>query len=179
MKKVFYTIATWFKSMFAKKQPNNYSYEQTQSQVTIDLPINQNEETVEDMKKLLKDWAKSNNDKVQEQEHELILSHTVRSTKPDKYSKKKNIIFKTDKVEYSLTAKQDYFLNEIRFLQEKNQDANINDVVINFLNMKYMNTDMAPTENELKPAYHKKTINYLVKCGAIKSTAKNCYRTTF
>lgn len=170
MKKVFYTIATWFKSMFAKKQKHTDTHGVIQSEVTI-------EETVEDKKQILRDFNKDK--EVEKHDHELILSQTVRSSKPGKYSKKKNIIFKTDKIEYSLTAKQDYFLNEIRMLQDKNQDANINDVVINFLNMKYINSDMAPTENELKPTYHKKTINYLVKCGAIKSTAKNCYRTTF
>lgn len=160
MKKVFYTIATWFKSMFAKKQ---------QEEVKV-------EETIEDKKQILREY---NKEKIQGDDYDLVLSQTVRSAKPSKYVNKKNVVFKTDKVEYSLTAKQDFFLNEIRFMQEKNGDACIKDVVVKFLEMKYTNTNMTPTELELKPAYHKKTINYLQKCGAIKQTAKNYYRTTF
>ena len=159
MKKTFYTIATWLKSMFAKKPE----------------PIKV-EETVEHKKQILRDY---NKEKTQSNGYDMVLSQTVRASKPGKYRNSKNIIFKTDKVEYSLTAKQDFFLNEIRMSQKENLDCNINDVVQNFLCMKYLNTQMNPTENELKPAYHKKTINYLVKCGAIKQTAKNHYRTTF
>lgn len=159
MKKVFYTIATWFKSMFAKQQQ--------------DVQV---EETVVDKKQILRDY---NKEKIQGDGYDLVLSQTVRSAKPSKYANKKNIVFKTDKVEYSLTAKQDFFLNEIRFMQEKNGEACIKDVVLKFLEMKYTNTSMTPTEMELKPAYHKKTTNYLVKCGAIKQTSKNYYQTTF
>jgi hypothetical protein len=125
--------------------------------------------------KLLRDY---NKEKVGN-EYDMVLSQTVRVSKPGKYANKKNIVFKTDTVEYSLTAKQDFFLNEIRLMQRENKDACMKDVVQSFLEMKYINTTMSPTEMELKPAYHKKTINYLVKCGAIKQTAKNYYRTTF
>jgi hypothetical protein len=158
MKKVFYTMATWFKSMFSKKP------------ATIKV-----EETVEDKKQILRDFNKEK----AANGYDMVLSQTVRASKPGKYANKKNVVFKTDKVEYSLTAKQDFFLNEIRLMQRENKDACMKDVVQSFLEMKYINTTMSPTEMELKPAYHKKTINYLVKCGAIKQTAKNYYRTTF
>ena len=159
MKKVFYTMATWFKSMFSKKP------------MAIQV-----EETVDDKKQILRDY---NKEKTESNGYDMVLSQTVRASKPGKYPNKKNIVFKTDKVEYSLTAKQDFFLNEIRLMQRENKDACMKDVVQSFLEMKYTNTSMSATPMELKPAYHKKTINYLVKCGAIKQTAKNYYRTTF
>jgi hypothetical protein len=158
MKKVFYTMATWFKSMFSKKP------------AAIKV-----EETVEDKKQILRDFNKEK----AANDYDMVLSQTVRASKPGKYANKKNVVFKTDKVEYSLTAKQDFFLNEIRLMQRENKDVSIKDVVQSFLEMKYINTTMNATEMELKPSYHKKTINYLVKCGAIKQTAKNYYRTTF
>jgi len=151
-------MVAWFKSMFSKKP------------AAIKV-----EETIEDKKQILRDY---NKEKVGN-EYDMVLSQTVRVSKPGKYANKKNIVFKTDTVEYSLTAKQDFFLNEIRLMQRENKDACMKDVVQSFLEMKYINTTMSPTEMELKPAYHKKTINYLVKCGAIKQTAKNYYRTTF
>lgn len=152
-------MATWFKSMFSKKP------------AAIKV-----EETVEDKKQILRDY---NKEKLQSNGYDMVLSQTVRAAKPGKYANKKNIVFKTDKVEYSLTAKQDFFLNEIRLMQRENKDACMKNVVQSFLEMKYTNTSMSATEMELKPSYHKKTINYLVKCGAIKQTAKNYYRTTF
>ena len=152
-------MATWFKSMFSKKP------------MAIQV-----EETVDDKKQILRDY---NKEKTESNGYDMVLSQTVRASKPGKYANKKNIVFKTDKVEYSLTAKQDFFLNEIRLMQRENKDACMKDVVQSFLEMKYTNTSMSATPMELKPAYHKKTINYLVKCGAIKQTAKNYYRTTF
>ena len=151
-------MVAWFKSMFSKKP----------SAIKV-------EKTIKDKKQILRDY---NKEKVGN-EYDMVLSQTVRVSKPGKYANKKNIVFKTDTVEYSLTAKQDFFLNEIRLMQRENKDAYMKDVVQSFLEMKYINTTMSPTEMELKPAYHKKTINYLVKCGAIKQTAKNYYRTTF
>lgn len=162
MKKVFYTIASWFKSLFAKKQ----------QQVTTDVSVDTVKETIEDKKQILRDFNKD------KEEHKMVLSQTVRSEKPNKYSKNKYVVHMGDK-KFSLTAKQDFFLTEIKILEDVNNDANINDVVIAFLNLKYQNSQMTPTQDELKPAYHKKTINYLVKCGAIKSTSKNHYRTNF
>lgn len=181
MKKVFYTIATWFKSMFAKKQKEETKFPEIgsfdDSHIQEFYKSNSNENLSN--KQILKEWAKSNNDKVQqEDEHKMVLSQTVRSEKPNKYSKNKYVVHMGDK-KFSLTAKQDFFLTEIKILEDINKDANINDVVVAFLNLKYQNSQMTPTQDELKPAYHKKTINYLVKCGAIKSTSKNHYRTNF
>lgn len=161
MKKVLYAIAAWFKSFFVKKQQN---------------PIISKEETIVEKKQILRDF---NKEKEIEEDHKMVLSHTVRASKPNKYSTNKHIVHVGGDKKFKLTAKQDFFLTEIRILQQNNQDANINDVIVAFLDLKYANSQMTPTQDELKPSYHKKTINYLVKCGAIKSTAKNCYRTNF
>lgn len=221
MKKVFRTIATWLKSMFAKKQTitdyNEYnsdanlekqyasctphvvsvrtceypfqnnnqnpkscsspglSFVEKKLDTKKNIIVNTSEKTIEDKKQILRDY---NKDKIGN-DYDLVLSHTVRSEKPNKYSTNKHIVHVGGDKNFKLTAKQDFFLTEIRILQEKNQDANIIDVVQAFLNLKYSKSQMTPTQDELKPSYHKKTINYLVKCGAIKSTAKNCYRTNF
>ena len=166
MKKVLYAIATWFRVMFSKK---------TQSSSISNS--NEKENSIEDKKQILRDFNKEKN--VEFNQHELILSHTERASKPNKYSTNKHVVHVGGDKKFKLTAKQDFFLTEIRILQQNNQDANINDVVVAFLDLKYDKSQMTPTQDELKPSYHKKTINYLVKCGAIKSTAKNCYRTNF
>lgn len=153
-------MVTWFKSMFSKKP--------LASQVAV---------TLEDKKQILRNYNKEK--QVENHDHELILSHTERASKPNKYSTNKYVVHVGGDKKFKLTAKQDFFLTEIRILQENNQDANISDVVVAFLDLKYDKSQMTPTQDELKPSYHKKTINYLVKCGAIKSTAKNCYRTNF
>lgn len=221
MKKMFRLVATWLKSMFAKKQTmtdcneNNsdanlempyatctphvvsvrtceYPFQNNNqnpkscsspglSFVEKKLDMNKNiladtsEETIEDKKQILRDY---NKEKIGN-DYDLVLSHTVRSEKPNKYSTNKHIVHVGGDKKFKLTSKQDFFLTEIRILQEKNQDANISDVVQAFLNLKYSKSLMSPTSDELKPSYHKKTINYLVKCGAIKIVSKNRYRTNF
>jgi hypothetical protein len=156
MKKVFNTIAKWIKLFFAKP--------------VQEAEVKQSEMTVEEKKKVV---SKFN-------QHKEILNVTVRDKKPREFSKRKEVNVETPIGDFKLTKKQERFLD---IISKSNRETGIkmNEVCQQFLDFKYKDTQMTPNEEELKPNYHKKTINYLLKCELIVKVenAKNHYKLNY
>jgi len=156
MKKVFNTVAKWIKSLFAKP--------------IQEAEVKQSEMTVEEKKKVV---SKFN-------QHKEILNVTVRDKKPREFSKRKEVNVETPIGDFKLTKKQERFLD---IISKSNRETGIkmNEVCQQFLDFKYKDTQMTPNEEELKPNYHKKTINYLLKCELIVKVenAKNHYKVNY
>lgn len=152
-------MATWFKSMFFKKP----------SAIKV-------EETVEDKKQILREY---NKEKVSN-DYDMVLSQTVRESKPREFSKRKEVNVETPIGDFKLTKKQERFLD---IISKANCETGINmaEVCQKFLDFKYKDTQMNPTEDELKPNYHKKTIKFLEKCQLIirVENTKNHYRVNY
>jgi hypothetical protein len=152
-------MATWFKSMFFKKP----------SAIKV-------EETVEDKKQILREY---NKEKVSN-DYDMVLSQTVRESKPREFSKRKEVNVETPIGDFKLTKKQERFLD---IISKANCETGINmaEVCQKFLDFKYKGTQMNPTEDELKPNYHKKTIKFLEKCQLIirVENTKNHYRVNY
>jgi hypothetical protein len=108
------------------------------------------------------------------------LNVTVRNKKPREFSKRKEVNVETPLGDFKLTKKQERFLDIISKSNWEN-GIHIADVCEKFLEFKYKDTEMTPTEDELKPNYHKKTINYLLKCELIIKieNTKNHYRVNY
>jgi hypothetical protein len=160
MKKVFTTIAQWVSSIFAKqKHADSIKHEMS----------------VEEKKQLVSEFNKSN-----EEHHKEILNVTVRNKKPREFSKRKEVNVETPLGDFKLTKKQERFLD---IISKANCETGINmaEVCQKFLEFKYKDTQMTPTEDELKPNYHKKTINFLLKCELIVKVenTKNHYRVNY
>ena len=168
MKKVFTTIANWIKSLFAKQKKNHQ---------VIELSI-------EEKKQIVSEFNKSNDNEdlpwKQEENHKEILNVTVRNKKPRHFSKRKEVNVETPKGDFKLTKKQERFLDIISKANFE-RGVHIADVCVLFLEFKYKGTEMTPTELELKPAYHKKTIKFLEKCGLIVKVenTKHNYRVNY
>jgi len=156
MKKVFNTVAKWIKSLFAKP--------------IQEAEVKQSEMTVEEKKKVV---SKFN-------QHKEILNVTVRDKKPREFSKRKEVNVETPLGDFKLTKKQERFLD---IISKANRETGIkmNEVCQQFLDFKYKDTQMTPNDEELKPNYHKKTINYLLKCELIVKVenAKNHYKVNY
>jgi hypothetical protein len=156
MKKVFNTIAKWIKFFFAKP--------------IQEAEVKQSEMTVEEKKKVV---SKFN-------QHKEILNVTIRDKKPREFSKRKEVNVETPIGDFKLTKKQERFLD---IISKSNRETGIkmNEVCQKFLDFKYKDTQMTPNEEELKPNYHKKTINYLLKCELIVKVenAKNHYKLNY
>ena len=166
MKKVFTTIAQWVKSLFAKQNQHVQQIE--------------HELTVEEKKQVVAEFNKTIEEQKVEQPHKEILNVTVRNKKPREFSKRKEVNVETPLGDFKLTKKQERFLD---IISKANCETGINmsEVCQKFLDFKYKDTQMTPTEDELKPNYHKKTINYLLKCGLIvkSENTKNHYRVNY
>jgi DNA-binding HxlR family transcriptional regulator len=160
MKKVFTTIAKWIRSIFAKQKH---------------AELIKHEMSVEEKKQVVAEFNKSI-----EKTHKEILNVTVRDKKPRHFSKRKEVNVETPIGDFKLTKKQERFLD---IISKSNYETGINmsEVCQKFLDFKYKGTEMKPTEDELKPNYHKKTINYLLKCGLIVKSekTKNYYRVNY
>lgn len=165
MKKVFTTIATWLKSLFAKSKPAEQI---------------KHEMSVEKKKQVVSEFNKTIEEKKVEEQHKEILNVTVRDKKPREFSKRKEVNVETPLGDFKLTRKQERFLS---IIDKSNYENGIHmaDVCEKFLEFKYKDTEMTPTESELQPNYHKKTINYLLKCGLIVKVenTKNHYRVNY
>jgi hypothetical protein len=169
MKKVFTTIAQWVSSIFAKqKHADSIKHEMS----------------VEEKKKIVSEFNKSTENEdlpwKQEESHKEILNVTVRNKKPREFSKRKEVNVETPLGDFKLTKKQERFLD---IISKANCETGINmaEVCQKFLEFKYKDTQMTPTEDELKPNYHKKTINFLLKCELIvkSENTKNHYRVNY
>jgi len=160
MKKVFTTIAQWVSSIFAKqKHADSIKHEMS----------------VEEKKQLVSEFNKLN-----EEQNKEILNVTVRNNKPRHFSKRKEVNVETPLGDFKLTKKQERFLDIISKSNWEN-GIHISDVCEKFLEFKYKGTEMTPTEEELKPNYHKKTIKFLEKCGLIVKVenTKHHYRVNY
>jgi hypothetical protein len=166
MKKVFTTIAQWVKSLFAKQ---NQAVQQVEHEMTV-----------EEKKQVVSEFNKSIEGQKIEQDHKEILNVTVRDKKPREFSKRKEVNVETPLGDFKLTRKQERFLD---IIDKSNFENGIHmaDVCEKFLEFKYKDTEMTPTENELQPNYHKKTINYLLKVKLIikVENTKNHYRVNY
>jgi len=161
MKKVFTTIAQWVKSLFAKQ---NQAVQQIEHEMTV-----------EEKKQVVAEFNKNI-----DSTHKEILNVTVRNKKPREFSKRKEVNVETPLGDFKLTKKQERFLD---IISKANCETGIkmNEVCQQFLDFKYKDTQMTPNDEELKPSYHKKTINYLLKCELIVKVenAKNHYKVNY
>lgn len=175
MKKVFTTIAQWVSSIFAKQN-------QPAQQIKHEMSVEEKKQVVAEFNKSIGCEKADNNDFLWEPEktHKEILNVTVRNKKPREFSKRKEVNVETPLGDFKLTKKQERFLDIISKAKPET-GINIAEVCQKFLDFKYKDTQMTPTEDELKPSYHKKTINFLLKCELIAKTenTKNHYRVNY
>jgi hypothetical protein len=169
MKKVFTTIASWIKSLFAKQNHPE--------QIKHELSVEEKKQIVSEFNKSIENedlpWK-------QQETHREILNVTVRNKKPRHFSKRKEVNVETPLGDFKLTKKQERFLDIIS-KSKKETGIHISEACQKFLDFKYKGTEMTPTESELQPGYHKKTIKFLEKCGLIVKVenTKNHYRVNY
>lgn len=193
MKRVIYTIATWIKSLFAKKtESKKYEFPEVgtfEPQVIYDVHSCEDDSEL-DKKQIIKDFNNKNStekwvsDELKN-EHKEVLKGTYKKEKFTVSKKENTVIIINDK-EYSLTKKQHFFwLNALGIyclinveIDEKKdyplKPIKMNEVCKRFIDFKYGKDNIQP-ESMYTPSYHKKTIDYLVKVGLFKKTA-NGYR---
>jgi hypothetical protein len=173
MKKVFTTIAQWVSSIFAKQN-------QAVQQIEHEMSVEEKKQVVAEFNKSIEKADNVDLPWEPEKTHKEILNVTVRNKKPREFSKRKEVNVETPLGDFKLTKKQERFLD---IISKSNPETGINMVEVcqKFLEFKYKDTQMTPTEDELKPNYHKKTINYLLKCKLIAKVenTKNHYRVNY
>ena len=199
MKKLFYSIATWIKSFFAKKsKPKSKEYEFPEIgtfEPTVIYDVYPCEDDLkEDKKQILKEFNEKNLtqkwvSKEQEVEHKEVLKGTYKKEKFTK-NKKENTILVINNKKYSLTRKQEFFYNEAlnlfknKEIEYKGKKTTImdfvdmNDVCKKFIDFKF-GGNIIQNDEMYKSYYHKSTINYLVKIGLFNKHSKNQYRVLF
>ena len=197
MKRVLYTVATWIKSLFAKKtKPQEQSLpiynvvSMDENDSDEDLPW------VKDKKQIVKDFNdKNSTEKLVDEtwievgkivEHKEVLKGTYKKEKFTKNKKENKVIIINDK-EYSLTKKQHFFwvnalgiyhLIDVEIDEQKDyplKPIDMNEVCKRFIDLKF-GPDTIKQDIMYKPTYHKKTINYLVKVGLFKKVGQNTYK---
>jgi len=172
MKKVFTTIATWLKSLFAKSKHAE--------EIKHEMSVEEKKQVVAEFNKSIEKADNVDLPWEPEKTHKEILNVTVRDKKPRHFSKRKEVNVETPFGDFKLTKKQERFLS---IIDKSNFETGIHmaDVCQKFLDFKYQETFMTPTESELQPGYHKKTINYLLKCKLIVKVenTKNHYRVNY
>lgn len=187
MKKMFTTIATWIKSLFAKpKHINQVKNEMTiEEKKQIISEFNNNRNKCDGLAKSISDLndKKHENEQTltstQKSDHKEILKVTVRSKKPFKYEKSKNVEFSTPLGIILLTKKQSFFLNTIQTLQHSEFGINSNVVCEIFMSEKFKNSPNSLNEKNTKYDYHKTTFKYLIKQGLIEKVSKGHYKTSY
>jgi hypothetical protein len=199
MKKLFYTIATWIKSLFAKKSKPESKEHQFPEIGTFEPTVIYDvypceDDLKEDKKQILKEFNEKNLtqkwvSKEPEVEHKEVLKGTYKKEKFTKNKKENTIIVINDK-KYSLTRKQEFFYNEalnlfknkeIEFEGKKTtmmDFVDMNDVCKKFIDFKF-GDNIIQNDEMYKSYYHKSTINYLVKIGLLNKHSKNQYRVLF
>jgi len=199
MKKLVYSIATWIKSLFAKKsKPESKEYEFPEIgtfEPTVIYDVYPCEDDLkEDKKQILKEFNEKNLtqkwvSKETEVEHKEVLKGTYKKEKFTKNKKENTIIVINDK-KYSLTRKQEFFYNEaLNLFKNKEIEfggkkttmmdfVDMNDVCKKFIDFKF-GDNIIQNDEMYKSYYHKSTINYLVKIGLLNKHSKNQYRVLF
>jgi hypothetical protein len=172
MKKVFTTIASWIKSLFAKQK--------NAEQIKHEMSVEQKKQVVSEFNKSIENLNKIDLPVEKEETHKEILNVTVRNKKPRHFSKRKEVNVETPLGDFKLTKKQERFLDIIS-KSKKETGIHISEACQKFLDFKYKGTEMTPTESELQPGYHKKTIKFLEKCGLIVKVenTKHHYKVNF
>lgn len=176
-------MATWFKSLFAKSK--------NAEKIKHEMSVEEKKQIVSEFNKsideLLTDKESLNKDVIDEvvylkpkSSHKEVLKVTIRNNKPREFSKRKEVNVETPLGDFKLTKKQERFLD---IISKANCETGINmaEVCQKFLDFKYKDTQMTPTEDELKPNYHKKTIKFLEKCELIVKVenTKNHYKVNY
>ena len=197
MKRVIYTIATWIKSLFAKKtESKKYEFPEVgtfEPQVIYDVhPCEEDSEL--DKKQIIKDFNNKNSTEKWvsnelKNEHKEVLKGTYKKEKFTKNKKENTIIVINDK-KYSLTRKQEFFYNEsLNLFKNKEIEldgkkttvmdfVDMNDVCKKFIDFKF-GDNIILNDEMYKSYYHKSTINYLVKIGLLHKHNKNKYKVLF
>ncbi len=199
MKKVFYTISTWIKSLFVKKTKQESKKQELpeigtfEPQVIYDV-YPYDDDSKKDKKKILKEFNEKQTTekwvaKEEKIEHRQVLKGTYKKEKFTKNKKENTIIVINDK-KYSLTRKQLFFYNEsLKLFKNKASKLNenkitimdcidMNDVCKKFIDFKFGDNTIQ-NEDMYKSYYHKSTINYLVKIGLLYKHGKNQYKVLF
>ena len=202
MKKVFYSIATWIKSLFAKKSKQESKEQPLPIYNVVGIDENDSDEDlafVKDKKQAIKMFNEKNlTEKLVDEtwvkvgkivEHKEVLKGTYKKEKFTK-NKKENTIFVINDKKYSLTRKQEFFYKEALNLF-KNKEiklegkkttimdfVDMNDVCKKFIDFKF-GDNIIQNDEMYKSYYHKSTINYLVKIGLLNKHSKNQYRVLF